>query len=132
MLMSIDWKTAENSQVRATMERSLNGAGWSLQDFTVGRYRISTGMVSTSSGRVSTGGHCFRVADVVSALGNPSSLTLAEPLGFLDISTPTRVAEYLSTAKVHSLGYTPNPGEFYSFEFQTQTGCFHYVRVRLI
>jgi hypothetical protein len=124
VLTSVDWNGAESATAKATIEDGLVPIGWVLKRFSLNRYRTSRGMGLSVSGIVSTAGQCFRVTDVVVTLGTPWSITMAPPLGFLDISTPEEVERYLdSRLKIASVAYRLNGIRSYSLQFSSRTGC---------
>jgi hypothetical protein len=126
LLASVDWETADQVDAKRIIERGLAGTGWALGSFALNRYTMPDGPAPSAAGLVTTGRECFRTPAVVQSLGRPFSLTLAPPLGFLDISTPESVDLNLRNGRgIGSVQYLLKPRQFYSFEFGSETGCLH-------
>lgn len=131
LLGSVDWESADQETARAVIQRGMVGSQWILDAFSLNRYATNTGMDPNVAGGVITKGTCIQVADVVRSLGPPHGLTLAPPFGFLNISTPELVEQYLEGGHIRSLQYVVKPPHSYWLDFGEQTGCLDHFYVHL-
>jgi hypothetical protein len=78
--------------------------------------------------RLDTGSSCVRNERWIALLGKPRSLNLAQPFGYMDISTPENVDRYLN-GHVVALHYRLGEYNAYSIYSDEKSECFKYFRI---
>lgn len=137
-IKSIDWKKVTQAELHERMKKAIAPFGWALNDARVARYATNRGQRTSVEVMIEPTGICIKQNTWLKLLGNPTGVTMGDPLGFLDVSTPESVQKALTgESTIASFHYSLNGVDSFSLEHQHRTfanqaptnGCFHYLYV---
>jgi hypothetical protein len=137
-LKSIDWTKITQSELHERMKNSVTPFGWTLKDVRVTRVETDKGLGTFAAVAVEPAGVCIKQSTWLKLLGNPIGVTLGDPFGFVDVSTPEAVRNVLAgNLTIASFGYRLNGVDSFALEHQhpiftnqaPTNGCFHYLNV---
>lgn len=120
--------TQDEEDIKNVLTKVIENSLWKIKSLTVRRFKVNRGLKTTVRMRLDTGSSCIRNERWIALLGKPRSLNLAQPFGYVDISTPENVDQYLS-AHVVALHYRLEGYNAYSIYSDDKSGCFKYLRV---
>lgn len=118
----------EEKEAEDGVLNSIKNSQWKIEFFSLTRYEMARGVKTIISIRVDTGCSCVRHVKWIKLIGKPSAINLAEPLSFIDISTPEDVDRYLG-GRVVTLHYRLDEHSRYSIYSDDPSGCFGYLRI---
>jgi hypothetical protein len=125
---ALDMDTVNEMEARNAFIEAMKNSKWKMKSFFFDRFKIDRGLTASIRMEVDTGTSCIRNSRWMEFLGRPWSLNLADPLGFVDISTPEEVDRYLN-GRVVAIHYRLNENYAYSIYSDESKGCFNYFRV---
>lgn len=120
--------TKSEKEARDAFLKAIEGSSWKVRFFSFRRSKVNRGLKTNIRMEVDTGSSCVRNEKWIELLGKPAALNLAQPYGFVDISTPEEVDRHL-TGHVVALHYRLDEYNAYAIYSDDDSGCFDYLRV---
>lgn len=118
----------DEKEIKNAFLKAMEGSSWKIRFFSFRRFKVDRGLKTSIRMELDTGSSCIRNERWVALLGKPTALNLAQPYGFVDISTPEEVDRHLD-GHVVALHYRLDEKNVYSIYSDDESGCFDYLRV---
>jgi hypothetical protein len=128
VMKSLKIDVLDEKEIKNELTRAIENSHWKIESLSVIRFKVDRGFTTSIQMLVDTGSSCVRNERWVALLGKPWALNLAEPYGYVDISTPENVDRYLS-GHVVALHYRLSGDDLYSIYSGDRSGCFEYLRI---
>lgn len=128
VVRSLKPDSQDEKEVKNEFLAAIQSSEWNVKSFTLRRFKVRGGLTTSIRIRIETGDSCVKNQRWIELIGKPRGLTLAEPLSFIDISTPEAVDRHLSD-HVISLNYRLDENYAYSIVSNRDSGCFNYLVV---